>query len=95
MTCSPPGGPSSSPGGDSPTWSKATDRHPKGAVNELEPGDLIGYQEKGRLVHFAPVVGRDFRGYIVVNSHTADRNAVPWDVGWDQATIFWLLKVRS
>ncbi|MEW6045374.1 MAG: amidase domain-containing protein [Bacillota bacterium] len=71
------------------------DRFPKGAINELEPGDLIAYQEKGRVVHFGAVVGRDFRGYTVVNSHTADRNAVPWDVGWDQATIFWLLKVRD
>lgn len=72
---------------------RATDRFPRGAIGELEPGDLIAYQEKGEVVHFAAVTGRDFRGYTVVNSHTADRNAVPWDVGWDQQTVFWLLEV--
>ncbi|HEY8498434.1 MAG TPA: amidase domain-containing protein [Limnochordales bacterium] len=74
---------------------KPTDRFPQGAVKALRPGDLIGYQEQGRIVHFAVVTGQDFRGYVVVNSHTADRNAVPWDVGWDQATVFWLLSVRD
>ena len=64
-------------------------------IDRLQPGDVIGYQEKGRVVHLAPVTGRDFRGYVVVNSHTADRNMVPWDVGWDQGTIFWLLHVRD
>jgi hypothetical protein len=70
----------------------STGRRP---IDRLEPGDVIGYQEKGRIVHLAPVTGRDFRGYVVVNSHTADRNMVPWDVGWDQATVFWLLKIRD
>lgn len=74
---------------------RGSQRFPKGAIDRLEPGDLIAYEEKGRVVHFAAVTGRDFRGYLVVNSHTADRNAVPWDVGWDQATVFWLLKVRD
>ena len=74
---------------------KATERFPKGAIDQLEPGDLIAYEEKGQVVHFAAVTGRDPKGYLVVNSHTADRNAVPWDVGWDQATVFWLLKVRD
>ena len=67
----------------------------KAPIDRLEPGDVIGYQEKGRIVHLAPVTGRDFRGYVVVNSHTADRNLVPWDVGWDRETVFWLFKVRD
>ena len=64
-------------------------------IDRLEPGDVIGYEEKGRIVHLAPVTGRDFRGYVVVNSHTADRYRVPWDVGWDRETVFWLFKVRD
>ena len=71
------------------------DRNGKAPIDQLESGDVIGYQERGRIVHLAPVTGRDFRGYVVVNSHTADRNMVPWDVGWDQATVFWLFKIRD
>lgn len=68
---------------------------PGGAVAALELGDIVGYQEEGRIVHLATVTGRDFRGYVLVNSHTADRNLVPWDVGWDQGTVFWLIKMRD
>ncbi|HHV62416.1 MAG TPA: amidase domain-containing protein [Firmicutes bacterium] len=65
----------------------------QGVINELREGDLIGYEEKGRIEHFAIVTGRDSRGYVLVNSHTADRYHVPWDLGWDRQTIFWLLQV--
>ncbi|WP_324668967.1 amidase domain-containing protein [Geochorda subterranea] len=74
---------------------KASDRFPEGTIHALEPGDLIAYQEQGRVVHFAVVTGQDFRGYVVVDSHTADRRAVPWDVGWDQGTVYWLLSMRD
>ncbi|HEY8426421.1 MAG TPA: amidase domain-containing protein [Limnochordales bacterium] len=74
---------------------EASDRFPEGAIRSLKPGDLIAYQEQGQVVHFAVVTGQDARGYVVVDSHTADRRAVPWDVGWDQATVYWLLSVRD
>jgi hypothetical protein len=66
---------------------------PGGAVQGLQPGDLIGYQEKGDLVHFAVVVGHNSHGYPLVNSHTADRYRVPWDLGWDRRTVFCLMKI--
>ncbi|NPV53403.1 MAG: amidase domain-containing protein [Firmicutes bacterium] len=67
----------------------------QGALEELQKGDLIGYEEKGRIEHFAIVTGRDSRGYVLVNSHTADRYHVPWDLGWDRQTIFWLLHITE
>lgn len=63
---------------------------PGGPLGALRPGDVIGYEEQGNLVHFAVVTGRDPAGVPVVNSHTADRYRVPWDLGWDRRTIFWL-----
>jgi len=67
--------------------------YPQGAVNVLQPGDIIAYEEKGEVSHVAVVVGRDSAGYLLVNSHTADRARVPWDMGWDRGTIYWLLQV--
>lgn len=63
------------------------------AINLLEPGDIIGYEEKGEIVHVSIVVGRDAGGYMVVNSHTADRYHVPWDMGWDRRNLYWLLHI--
>ena len=52
------------------------------AINKLKLGDLIAYEKKGDIDHFAVITGRDSRGYALVNSHTADRYHVPWDLGW-------------
>ncbi|HHV62398.1 MAG TPA: hypothetical protein GXX51_07150 [Firmicutes bacterium] len=79
--------------GDYYSVTRQTREFPRGAINELREGDLIAYEEKGDIQHFAVVVGRDSAGYTLVNSHTADRYRVPWDLGWDKRTIFWLLKV--
>ena len=66
---------------------------PRGALGALEEGDVIAYEEKGRLEHLAVVTAWDSRGYPLVNSHTADRYRVPWDLGWDKRTVFWLLHI--
>jgi len=66
---------------------------PYGAIGALHPGDVIAYEERGRIEHLAVVTGTDSHGYVVVNSHTADRYHVPWDLGWDRGTVFWLLKM--
>ncbi|POB10172.1 amidase domain-containing protein [Sulfobacillus sp. hq2] len=65
-----------------------TKRFPHGAVNNLVSGDLISYIEHGRTVHTAIVVGTDRLGYLVVDTHTADRYHVPWDLGWDRHTVY-------
>jgi len=70
-----------------------SERYPHGAVNALHPGDIIGYEENGEIVHVSVVVGRDSAGYVLVNSHTADRYHVPWDMGWEKRTVYWLLHI--
>lgn len=69
--------------------------NPKGAMARLQPGDLIGYEIKGNIDHFSIVVGRDDNGYVLVNSHTGDRNQVPWDLGWDSKTKFILIHIND
>jgi hypothetical protein len=64
-------------------------------IARLEPGDLIAYEEKRRIVHFAVVTNKDSKGVLLVNSHTVDRYQVPWDLGWDQKTVFWLFHVHD
>ncbi len=70
-----------------------TAEYPYGAVSVLEPGDLIAYETKGQICHVAVVVGKDPAGYVTIASHTADRLFFPWDVGWNDTTVFWLLKI--
>jgi hypothetical protein len=65
------------------------------AVGQLAPGDVVAYAERGTIVHLALVVGRDPHGYTLVDSHTADRYHVPWDIGWDRTAVFTLLHLRD
>jgi hypothetical protein len=61
---------------------------------KLIPGDIIAYQEKGKVVHMAFVTGADSKGYPLVDTHTTDRFHVPWDLGWNDSDIkFFLLNV--
>ncbi|MEB4818359.1 amidase domain-containing protein [Bacillus thuringiensis] len=73
---------------------KKTNEHSYGMINDLQPGDLIGYEEKGDIIHFSIVVNRDTQGYLLVNSHTADRYHVPWDLGWSSNIKFWLFHIN-
>jgi hypothetical protein len=74
---------------------KPTGKYPQGAVGELQPGDLIGYEMNGDVDHFSVIVGKDDNGYPLVNSHTGDRYRVPWDIGWDKYTKFVLIHIRD
>ncbi|HEY3366086.1 MAG TPA: amidase domain-containing protein [Symbiobacteriaceae bacterium] len=74
-------------------WKQAAAR-PEGFRSQLSRGDLVAYQEKGQLEHFAIVTGFDSHGYPLINSHTADRYHVPFDMGWDRKTIYWLFQLR-
>lgn len=64
-------------------------------LEKLAPGDIIGYEREGDIVHVSVVSGSDPHGYTVVNSHTADRYHVPWDLGWGANTRFWVVRIRG
>jgi hypothetical protein len=68
-------------------------KHPDGAIAKLLPGDVIGYSLDGDTDHFSVVVGTDVNGYPLVNSHTADRYRVPFDLGWDKNTKYILIHI--
>ncbi|MDI6603886.1 MAG: amidase domain-containing protein [Thermoanaerobacteraceae bacterium] len=74
---------------------KPTDLHPSGAIRELQKGDLICYEEKGEIVHFAAVTGFDSYGIPVVNTHTSDRYHVPFDLGWDKKIIYRFIHIND
>lgn len=74
---------------------KVAQERPGGFPAWLKLGDAIAYQEKGEMAHFAVITGFDNHGYPLVNSHTADRYHVPFDLGWDKKTIYWLFKLRD
>lgn len=64
-------------------------------VPAFMPGDLIGYVLNGDVDHFSVVVGFDANGYPLVNSHTADRYRVPFDLGWDKHTEYLLIHIED
>ncbi|MDF9842630.1 MULTISPECIES: amidase domain-containing protein [unclassified Paenibacillus] len=73
-----------------------TKQHPDGALALLKPGDLIGYVlHNDDTDHFSIVVGYDDNGYPLVNSHTADRYRVPFDLGWDRNTVYQLFHIQD
>ncbi|MGQ9823714.1 MAG: amidase domain-containing protein [Desulfotomaculales bacterium] len=72
-----------------------TAEFPLSAVRELKEGDLIAYEEKLNIQHFAVITGYDSKGYPLVNAHTADRYHCPWDIGWDRGTVFHLFHIRD
>ncbi|QCX34803.1 hypothetical protein FDN13_06565 [Caloramator sp. E03] len=63
----------------------------KGAIYKLEAGDLICYEKKGKADHFAVITSFDSHGYPLVNSHTTDRYHVPWDLGWGDKDVKFIL----
>lgn len=74
---------------------KPTSRFANGAISQLKPGDLIGYEMKGDVDHFCIVTGYDVNGYPLVNSHTGDRFHVPFDLGWDKYTKYLLIHIQD
>ncbi|WP_246001053.1 amidase domain-containing protein [Brevibacillus panacihumi] len=75
--------------------SRSSKKHPDGAIAKLVPGDVIGYSLDGDTDHFSIVVGHDVKGYPLVNSHTADRYRVPFDLGWDKNTKYILIHIND
>ena len=65
------------------------------AVARARPGSVIAYVEGGRPVHMAVIVGFDNHHYALVDSHSADRYHVPWDLGWDRNATFILLDITG
>ncbi|AFS79654.1 hypothetical protein Curi_c26590 [Gottschalkia acidurici 9a] len=61
----------------------------------LLPGDIVSYEEDGKIAHTAVVTDFDSKGYPLVTCHNTDRNNVPWDLGWNDSNIrFWFIKVN-
>ncbi|MBC2578822.1 amidase domain-containing protein [Clostridium sp. DJ247] len=74
----------------------ATPDYSRGAVERLDLADLVCYEKKGQIDHFAVVTAYDSHGYPLVNSHTTDRYHVPWDLGWGDSRIrFFLIHVNG
>jgi hypothetical protein len=74
--------------------SELNSRNPQGAFANLNLGDLITYEMKGDVDHFAILTGWDPKGYPLVNSHSTDRFHVPLDLGWDKYTRFSLIHIN-
>ncbi|UVI33412.1 amidase domain-containing protein [Paenibacillus spongiae] len=74
---------------------KPSKKYAHGAISRLMPGDLIAYVMKGDVDHFSIVVDFDDNGYPLVNSHTADRYRVPFDLGWDKHTKYILIHMKD
>jgi len=72
-----------------------SDKFPKGALRELQIGDIIAFDEKNDVQHFSIITAFDSKGYPLVNTHTADRWHVPWDLGWDKSAVFWLFRLND
>lgn len=65
------------------------------ASYKLLPGDFVAYEKKGDITHISVVTGVDSKGYSLVTCHNADRNNVPWDLGWSSSNVkFWLVRVH-
>ena len=65
------------------------------ASYKLLPGDYVAYEVKGKVTHISVVTGIDSKGYSLVNSHNTDRYRVPWDLGWsDKGVRFILVRVH-
>lgn len=70
--------------------------NPNGAVQNLQLADLICYEKKGDIDHFAVITDWDSHGYPLINSHTTDRYHVPWDLGWgDNKIRFFLIHINE
>lgn len=68
-----------------------TSNYPDGIISRLMPGDLICYEKKGHPDHFGVITAMDSHGYPLVNTHTTDRYHVPWDLGWSDNKIKFIL----
>lgn len=81
--------------GDFVEVTRSSEKYPEGAISKLQPGDLIGYILEGDVDHFSVITGHDANGYPLVNSHTADRYRVPFDLGWDKTTKYILIHIND
>jgi hypothetical protein len=68
-----------------------THGYPNGIISKLNPGDLICYEKKSNPDHFGIITGFDSHGYPLVDTHTTDRYHVPWDLGWSDNKIKFIL----
>lgn len=61
----------------------------------LNSGDVISYEEDGKISHTAVVTGFDSKGYPLITCHNTDRNNVPFDIGFNGGNIrFHLIRMN-
>ncbi|OOB77258.1 MAG: amidase domain-containing protein [Epulopiscium sp. Nuni2H_MBin001] len=54
---------------------------------QMRPGDIVAYEERGRITHVSTVTGLDSNGYPLVTCHNSDRLLVPYDLGWSNSGV--------
>ncbi|HHV78415.1 MAG TPA: amidase domain-containing protein [Firmicutes bacterium] len=64
-------------------------------VEQLVPGDVVAFEENGAVKHVMVVTGKNQHGHVVVNSHSADRYHVPWDMGFEADAVYWLIRING
>lgn len=69
----------------------STEKFPQGPISMLDFGDVISYDKGNDIDHNAIVTSFDSHGYPLINSHTVDRYHVPFDLGWGDNNIKFLL----
>ena len=77
--------------GDFKEVTKPLKESSNGAIGKLTLGDVIAYDKSNDIDHTAIITGFDSHGYPLINSHTVDRYHVPFDLGWGDKNIKFLL----
>ncbi|WP_027631343.1 amidase domain-containing protein [Clostridium hydrogeniformans] len=77
--------------GDFKEVTKPLKESSNGAIGKLTLGDVIAYDKGNDIDHTAIITGFDSHGYPLINSHTVDRYHVPFDLGWGDKNIKFLL----
>lgn len=77
--------------GDFKTVLTPTDDSPNGVLSKLHIGDVIAYTLGNDVDHTAIITAFDSHGYPLINSHTVDRYHVPFDLGWGDSRVKFIL----
>lgn len=77
--------------GDFKNILQPTTDSPNGVLSKLQVGDVIAYALGNDVDHTAIITAFDSHGYPLINSHTVDRYHVPFDLGWGDSHVKFIL----